>query len=385
MRITFFKNQTTQYDVLHHFRESLIQALERLHVETSLIDLGSMDRSAFFRSIYSKPPDYTFAFNGLQSIGAGRFLCDELEIPHIAWLVDSAHYALDFARSPYNNLIAPDQTSADILKSAGAKHAHFLPHAFDASLATASDTERSVPIVFCGSLMDPIELETLWKQHLPENIANGLLETAEKTLLTPSQTYQLAFEEFKNREPDFFNTLSQEKINQLIMSLDGYIRAKDRINLLTSLQGLPVHIYGNALTRRTWGDFLDLKNGDYRISPAVNFQAAITIMKNAKIVLNSSPMFKTGAHERIFYGLGLGAAVLTNETPWNQTHFTKDELLTYPSGEPKLIYDKVADLLDHPEKLKELAYKGQQKVLQDHTWDVRAKQLLNLIDIPENA
>jgi spore maturation protein CgeB len=107
-------------------------------------------------------------------------------------------------------------------------------------------------------------------------------------------------------------------------------------------------------------------------------------MKNAQIVLNSSPMFKTGAHERIFYGLGLGATVLTNETPWNQEHFSKEELLTYPSGDPKLVYDKIADLLNHPNQLKEMAFKGQKKVLERHTWDIRAKQLLKLIEIPDD-
>lgn len=384
MRISFFKNQTTQYDVLHHFRVSLKNALEIQGVSTSLIELDNMDRSSFFRAIYSNPPDYTLAFNGLQSLGDGRFLCDELEIPHIAWLVDSAHYALDFARSPFHILVTPDKTSADILKGAGAKQTHFLPHAFEASLATSPDAERTVPLVFCGSLMDPIEIESIWKQHLPQNIVKGLVQAAEITLFDPNQTYQEAFEELMKFHSEFFSTLSQEEITQLVLYLDRYIRAKDRINLLIALEGLPIHIYGNCLSHRNWGDFLDLKNGDYRISPAVNFQSAILIMKNAQIVVNSSPMFKTGAHERIFYGLGLGAAVLTNETPWNQEHFSKEELLTYPSGDPKLVYDKIADLLNHPNHLKDMALRGQQKVLERHTWDVRAKQLLDLIEIPDD-
>ncbi len=356
-----------------------MNALQRMHVSTPLLDLEKMDRAAFFKAIYSSPPDYTFAFNGLQAIGDGRFLCDELEIPHIAWIVDSAHYALDFARSPFNHMIAPDQISADILKGAGAKSAHFLPHAFEASLAESPETERAVPIVFLGSLMDPMELEALWKQQLPEKIYKSLMQAAQDTLADSNITYQAAFEYVMKEHSDFFKTLSQDKITQLVLSLDAYVRAKDRINLLTALKGLPVQIYGNCLSKRTWGDVLDLSNGDYRISPAVNFQSAIMIMKNSKIVLNSSPMFKTGAHERIFYGLGLGAAVLTNETPWNKAHFTKDELLTYPSGDPKQVYSTIADLLDHPNKLQEMAHKGQQKVLKGHTWDTRAHQLLNFL------
>lgn len=380
MRISIFKNQVTQYGVLHHFRTGLARALEKQGVSTPLIDLDNMDRSAFFKAIYASPPDYTLAFNGLQAISSGHFLCDELEIPHIAWLVDSAHYTLEFAKSPFHVLIAPDQKSADMFHEAGAKQAHFLPHAFEASLAAPSDSARTIPIVFLGSLMDPLEIEALWKQHLPEDVVKGLVDVCDKTLDEKDQTYQEAFEYLLEEHFAFFSTLTEEKTTQLAISLDGFIRAKDRINLLKALQGLPVHIYGNCLSNRNWGDFLDLSNGNYSIFPAVNFDAAIDIMKNAKIVLNSSPMFKTGAHERIFYGLGLGAAVLTNETPWNQHHFSKDELLVYSPARQSQVYDQISDLLNHPKKLCEIAFNGQKKVLKEHTWDVRATQLLQILN-----
>lgn len=375
--IVFFKNQTTQYDVLHDFRLSIMQALERQQFRTYLLELSSPD---FLKILYSNPPDFTFAFNGLQPLNNGEFLSDQLEIPHIAWLVDAAPYFHDLAKSKFTLSICPDLESSELLTKWGAKHAYFLPHAFEAVYTEAPDLKRDIPLLFCGSLMDPIEIEALWKAHLPKNITNSFIEASENTLSRPELSYHNAFEEIVHAHPDFFTPLSSKQIADLATTLDRHIRAQDRIHLLQDFKGLPIHIYGNCLSKRHWGDFLDLSNGSYHIFPAVPFQTTLGLMKRAQIVLSSSPMFKTGGHERIFYGLGLGSAVLTNQTPWNEEHFSQDELLTYPSNNPSLVYDQIEELLKFPEKLVDIAERGQKKVLKEHTWDVRVRELIPILD-----
>lgn len=364
LTITFFKNPITQYDVLHFFRDSLAKGLEKNGVKTHLVDLSDI------KSLYANPPDYTLAFNGLHPSSKGDFLADELEIPHIAWLVDSAYYFYSLAKCPLNILITPDQRSSDLFTEWGSKTAHFLPHAFDEDLAFNS-SDRPLPLVFLGSLMDPIEMEELWKRHMPPAVVKSLMEAAEETLKIPEMTYQRAYESLMKEHDSFFAPLTPPQIADIGTTLDRYVRAKDRIELLQSLEGLPVHIYGNCLSKRSWGDFIDPSS--FTISPGVAFSEAIEIMKKAEIVINSSPMFKTGAHERIFYGLGLGAAVLTNETPWVKTHFPSDEILLHGQRE------RLEVLLAHPEQLREMVAKGQERVLKEHTWGVRAKQLIKLI------
>lgn len=376
--ITFFKNQATQYDVLHHFRISLSNALIRRHIAVPLVDFSVLDKKGFFQAIYATPPDYTLAFNGLQPFENGTFLCDELEIPHIAWLVDSAHYFEQMAKSPLNILICPDATSAEILKGFGAEQAICLPHAFEASEYSPADSPRDIPLLFCGSLIDPLEIEEHWRQYFKEPLVSHLIQAAEKTLFSASATYQEAYQEVVEAFPDTFALLSRTQISAIATMLDRYVRAKDRIQLLQSLAGLPVHIYGNCLSSRSWGDFLDISKG-YQIYPAVNFQEHLGLLKRSQVVLNSSPMFKTGGHERIFYGLGSGAAVLTNKTPWNQEHFTAHELLTYSSGTPGEMRPYLEELLDQKLPLTAMAEKGQKRVMQEHTWDTRASQLLEFL------
>lgn len=366
--IAFFKNQITQYGVLHDFREALMYALQEAGVRVSLIDVESLKQS-----VYRNPPDFTFAFNGLPPMSNGKFLCDELEIPHIGWLVDSAYYFYSFSKTPLNFLVAPDARSAEILTNWGAKNVWFLPHAFNKKYTKPPDLLKQYPLVFLGSLIDPDETEELWKSHLPPKIRSEMVD-AGYLALESELTYQSAYEKVIGNNLDFFAPLSVQQMADIGTTLDCYIRAKDRINLLRSVKDLPLHIFGNCLSKRTWQDVLG--EGNYKVYPSVNFPEAIEVMQQSQIILNSSPMFKTGAHERIFYGFGCGSFVFTNDTPWLRSNFTDEELGVYSSKNPLEAKGKLEALFANRENLLELTLKGQQKVLKDHTWDNRAADLL---------
>lgn len=375
-KITVFKNQVTQYGVMHYFRESLTKAFQKKGIEIELIDIAHLTKPDLFKLIYRSPPDYTLAFNGLQALPEGNFLSDELEIPHAAWLVDSAHYFTGMAKGAYNLIISPDQLSADLHQAWGSSHSYFLPHAFEASLKTAPEQERPFPIVFLGTFIDPTEIQEAWKEIFPKNHLDSLIQIAEKVIKTPSLTYQKALADYIAEDTLFWSRFPPKDINLLNISFDQYIRARDRIELLKSLEGLPVHIFGKVPGKRNWGDFL--KEGQYTFHPSVDFPESIEIMKQAQIVLNSSPMFKTGAHERIFYGLGSGAAVLTNHTPWIDAHYVKnEEILVFDHETTK---ESIKELLSQPEKLVQIAKKGQEKVMRQDTWDARAGSLLNIME-----
>lgn len=365
-RIHIFKNSYTQYDVLHHFRASLGAALERKGIEITLIE-NSLPH------FYKNPPDYTLAFNGLLPSSKGEFLSDELQIPHVAWMVDSAHFFKPMTKSKFNVLITPDLTSSDLMTMWGAEHSFFLPHAFEKSLLTPPDQERKIPIAFTGSLIDPKEIEENWSCTLPKALVSELLQKAHEVLHSKDLTYQKAFQDIEEK-------IDPENRDSLILSFERLIRGQDRIELLKALKGLPVHIYGSLLSKRSWGDFLDIKGGNYTIHPPISFQETINVIKNTKILLNSSPMFKTGAHERIFYGLGLGAAVLTTDTSWIQSHFdVPKELLVYKLGQenPK---EAIKHLLENPTELIEMVLLGQNKVMHEHTWDNRATSLVTILE-----
>lgn len=370
--IVIFKNAYTQYDVLDYFTQSIASAFKKQGVTTTLVDFSTTSRADFMRSLYGNPPDCTLGFNGPHPLENGFFLASELEIPHIAWLVDGAHYFADMIPCPYHIFIASDQTSSDLLQKWKAAHSEFLPHAFEASLKTDPLNERLYPISFCGSLIDYLEIEERWQSQWPPHVVRALLEAADRTLVENSLSYQEAFE---TSVLPLIVEASEEMKGELVTDLDQYLRGKDRIELLKALEGLPVHIFGSNASKRSWSDFLKIKS--YVLHEPLSFPQIHEVMRNSQVILNSSPMFKTGAHERIMYGLGLGAAVVTNNTPWINAHFSVgEEILTYQPGQWSKAHLILKELLEDKPRQQKLAILGQAKILKEHTWDVRVSQLL---------
>lgn len=371
-------NSSTQYDVMHSFRKSVARAFESANVRTSQAALHEMESKDFLLQMYRSPPDCTFAFNGPRRTRSGKLLAEELDLPHVAWLVDAAHFSREFAQFPLHILITPDQKSADLFRKWGAKHAYFLPHAADPLPAAIPIGEREFPLVFLGSIADPESYLTDWKSRYPTEVIDFLRESAQQTINDPDLCYQ----DLLSTHPFF----QSEERDELIQEFDVYMRTVDRVQLLRSLSGMPIHLFGNVIgtTSRSVGEIIGGDLSHLTIHPAVSFSEALEIMQNAQIVLNSSPMFKTGAHERIFYAPSAGAVLLTNETPWIRSHFrSSEELLTYRNKEE--VKESIKALLANPEALKSIANAGREKVLSAHTWNHRIRQLLEIMNraIPE--
>lgn len=375
-RILVIKNPYTQYEVLHHFREEVVKALTHRGIEVIEAEL-TLDAPSWHQLFYRNPPDCTLTFNAFSPVVNGIHLADEFETPHVAWLFDAAYYFDEPIESSYSYPLFPDASSVTWMKKRGSPHARFMPHGVAPKVSASPSQPRPYPIVFLGSLIDTIEIEMKWQTLLPKEVAEALQRKADEVLAIPEMSVFEAFESAKTECSSFFSGMPEEGFFPLIQSFDRYLRGKDRIELLRGLKGLPIHIFGNSLGERNWEDFLEGNEGNYHIHPSVDFPQAVEIMQSSQVVLNSSPMFKEGAHERIFYGLGCGACVVTNDTPWIRENFKDgEELLTYRPQKLESLRAFLQKELSRPERLMSMASKGQEKTLTHHTWQHRVDALL---------
>lgn len=332
------------------------------------MDWSNQDPSELRRLFYGNPPDCTLGFNGPPRLSNGKVFAEEVEVPHVCWLVDSAHHFRDYVDFKLHTLITPDQTSCDLMRLWGAKSVYFLPHGADPLPLGLPFEERPYSLAFFGSIYDPEEILQKWRKDLPKSLVDFLVETADRVLAIPEACYQT--ELIKNE------LLNQETALPLIQEFDIYLRALDRKRLLQSLKGLPVHFFGLVEGGKTLQDIVGPVDSFIQHSH-LEFEETLQMMGKCKLILNSSPMFKTGGHERIFYAQSAGSAVLTNDTPWIRSHYAVgDEILCYGG----LGLDKLAGFLtDQEKKLASIAEKGREKALKEHTWDVRAGQLLEIL------
>ncbi|MFZ0565472.1 MAG: glycosyltransferase [Chlamydiales bacterium] len=352
MRIDFLIGDNLYGSTLH-FSKSLSRALNRLGVETRLFWVGDGHFFHAFYEILADPPDLTFSFSDIR--GANQTPVGDLwQIPHLSYLIDPAIYFLHQLKGDYSYIACVDEEDYQFVRSLNFDRALFLPHGVDRDLFTPIETDRPYELVFFGSCIDFEKVALSWKEKYDPSTRNLLHEAARLVLADEKISILSALVKLG---------VGETNLPLWHHEVDLYTRGKDRVDLIHSLKDYPIHIWGEG----PWKKY----NPEAEIHTPIAFEQTIEIMKKAKVVLNSSPRFKGGVHERILYALMCGCMVVTGENPFVNTHFIdQQELLTYRYGQRQ---DKFADWLPNWHRL---AIQGQEKARDRHTWDARAKTLL---------
>ena len=107
-----------------------------------------------------------------------------------------------------------------------------------------------------------------------------------------------------------------------------------------------------------------------------NFTKVLQLMDNAKLIVNAM-QYRDGAHERVFYGLSRGAAILSDSSRFlAEAEATRAGVVFFPEN-PAVLDDTVTRLIASP--LDDTVAEGRRWYADRHTWDHRAAQLLDLV------
>lgn len=122
--------------------------------------------------------------------------------------------------------------------------------------------------------------------------------------------------------------------------LEKYLNNMARVEILSHLGGLDVTLVGNI------ADDTLAFGARVRQLGFVPFDTSLALMERAKILVNVRPGFPNGGHERIFYALSRGAAVLTNASSFLEADTVKHELIRFFEEVGVDARDKLSALLD---------------------------------------
>ncbi len=379
-QIDLFMPPHSDFGVTKHFTRQLHEAFLREGIKSRILVPERTNPKPFFDALEKSPPDCTLSFNGVLPDEKGNFLCDMLKIPHVACLVDSPNYYIPLTKSPLNIITCPDRFFCSFFHNLEFKNALFMPHGVEKDIAPDVDfADRQYDVTFLGNCSDYEAQKRGWKEKYPDQLIFSIELAAEIALSNLNITLYDALVQAMN-ERLWFPGVDVEALNfvQILDDLEYYIRGLDRIKLVQNVKDAQVHIFSTQEAKKIWAKLLgkDQKNIVYH--DPVQFEDAIEVMKNSKIILNSTPHVKNGAHERIFAGLTCGALVLTNESIYLQDEGFKDgeNILFYKCSHYENINDKINQYLKNNKKRQTSAKSGREKVLQHHTWDNRAQTLL---------
>lgn len=375
-RIVLFMPPFSQYQVLHHFTRQMHQALERNGIKCRLMEAKYDNPKPFLEDLFKEKPDATLSFNGLLPDNDGNFFSDMIKIPHIAYLVDSPNRFLPLIKSQYTIITCPDRFGCDFFKGVRFNKVMFLPHGIGKDESHSTDSKKEYDVVMLSSCLDYDSVIKGWKKQFPPVICDVMEEAVEITLHDNHTPYVQAFVSALDRQMNQGASINVQAINypHIFEEIEAYLRAKHRIELVKAIDAR-IDIFGDGTATANWKKVLGNKK-NVTIHPAVNYDKAIEIMKNAKIVLNSNPVFKNGSDERLFT-MKLGALVITNDTIYTRENFKEDEsIVFYKFGEWDSLNEKIKHYLSNEKDRQSVVKKGTALIDKHHTWDNRAQTLI---------
>lgn len=136
---------------------------------------------------------------------------------------------------------------------------------------------------------------------------------------------------------------------------------------------IPVHVFG-----ANW-EKLDCNSHEYIIKNGreVDSVTCADAIADAKISLNVMPWFKDGAHDRVFTAMLQHTLSLTDDSRYLREKFTdKKELVFYSLEKRDELPELVRELLGKSKECTEIAERGYERAVREHTWRQRAKEKL---------
>lgn len=245
-----------------------------------------------------------------------------------------------------------------------------LPHSAP-NLQVIPWDRRDVEVFFAGSVSAPPEtLRAGWRQFGPavESRLNAMVDAlrADPTR-SPYEVVETVAAEMKT------TATSPTDLHPYVASLDSYMRMAVRWQMVESLRDQPVTIAGSG-----W-DALAAQGGRARFLGPLPIDRTLEMIGRSKMVLNCCTPWH-GSHERLFYGMSAGAAVVTTWSAYAETASFADSLsmVCPPNGD---IAPCLERLLSDDAMAAALAEAGWNHFRNSETWDHRAAQIEHLMGL----
>lgn len=361
---------SSQYGALHYFTQKLCEAWAKAGFDAHYF----MDAEAALEASLKNLPDLVIGFNGIPQKDE-KYYCDIIKRPYLTLLVDPFFRFLDVTSSPYVIVGCDDFSGCISLKRLNFQNALFVPHAIESNLCPDPHVERIYDVTMLATFIDYESRRNSWKSTYPAYICKMMDEVVERTFADPQLPFVDAtlsqMQSFRQQHPE----IESVEMNSLdiFRDIEVYIKGKERIELLKSIQTAPVHVFGDSVDPMDWKKYF-AKQSNIIVHDPVSYEKSLDILKRSKIVLNSSIKNKFGAHERIFASLAAGALSLTNENIYLKKYFTHDvDIAFFQYDQLNQINRIIHTYLSDEEKLQQVVENGRDIVMNYHTWDARIK------------
>ncbi|EPR43890.1 protein of unknown function DUF3880 [Desulfovibrio sp. X2] len=365
----------------------IVAACERLGAPCRLIDMGAKEvgRAEFVQdllhAVLEFRPDFVFTVNhlGVDREGILVDLLSRLELPLASWFVDNPHlilYVYERLNSPYTAIFTWDADNIASLRELGFETVRYLPLATDAHRfrpGRPGRPEWKSRVSFVGNSM-VTKVEKRLEAAAPppelagrfEEIAAGFKESDERSVAA----YLAA------RHAELLPFLKEMDTVERRLAFEALItwEATRQYRLSCVRATLPFSplIVGDA----AWKRLLPGEGDAWRWHHEVSYYDDLPgFYPCSEVNFNcTSKQMKGAVNQRVFDVPACGAFLVTDHREQMEELFAPGrEVACY--AEPGEAEDMVRHYLAHPAERERIVAAARERILRDHTYDLRVTQL----------
>lgn len=378
--------------VLRLVADRIADGYRRLGEVVKVLDLNEgtetdAEKMALFREIASNDNKLIVSMQALlfDAKYEGKSLMDYALCPVLGWIFDHPVCHLRRLMLPKGgniHIACVDNFHVKFVERffPNLKQVSFLPHeGFVNKSNNKKWEEREIELLFAGNNQDYHK-----SLSLLESLDSSLWELKDKILQKMTAQieipYEICLEECLKELSINYDSALFIKLLDAMYPVYRAVYEKGRYDCILSLleAGCKVTVCGSGWDRlaEMYPENLSiLREKTYLIEDVIN------LMGNTKFVLNVVPVFRAGAHERIFTAMLSGAICITDENEYVRSVLTDEEVIFYSMKELKLLPQKIKEMEKKPKEATQMAEKAYKKVCGTRTWEHVAGKILQLLNI----
>ncbi|MAH84570.1 MAG: hypothetical protein CBB68_09595 [Rhodospirillaceae bacterium TMED8] len=290
------------------------------------------------------------------------------------WIGDNPiHHHKKFSNFSDQTLIGtPDRRYLDVYEALGfSKNLIFVPHAGPPPIKEPLPSiKRDIRILFAGNFrLVPGEEE--WRAFgsgLDKLYLSAVDEAVENILENQTETFQAMGTALANRGISW-RDLNLEVVANIHQVVESYVEGINRWRILSAFDGQGLEIVGevsDAVARR-------LPNTTIHKFPG--FREMLQMVGRSRVLVNSTPKFSGGSHDRICNGMARGSVIATTPSTYLKEYFNHGAEVFYFSKDLSESVNEIISRLEDWDFLDEMTKKAGDKYDAKHTWSSRAEEL----------
>lgn len=387
-KILIFTSREICYNSHYFFAHQMEAAFEKLGYEVQMCEFTKEDD---FDAVLSPHLGQTYKlildFNSLmpQLVEEdGTPVLNLIKGPFYDYILDHPlfHYNCLSAKANDFHAILLDEAQEAYVKRyyPGIKSTLMMP--LGATEAFAESKRVSTPdcVLFMGSYDSEEKLYEII-QMAPEPIRSLAKKVLERRLEEPLIPQEQAFGELLTEQGLVFDNSKFALFMNQMYAVDAYVRNHFRKK---SIDCLAKYKFPMKLVGEGWEKYSSFDESFITREKPVEFGLSFEKIAKEHILLNNSPIFNRGAHDRIYAGMANHCAVLTDDNPYlRKTLKNRENVMLYSLKDEKSLKDMAEELLTNPAFCRDVQEQAYQEFKQNHTWECRVKTLLAQVEEEE--